>query len=84
MNAKWLNADKVRTEYNDWDFSAEGRGDRQNRMRDLAKKLRDEGNYVVADFVCPTKEARKLFGADFTIWMDTIEKGRFDDKSNVC
>ena len=54
-----------------------------NRMRDLAKKLRDEGNYVVADFVCPTKEARKLFGADFTIWMDTIEKGRFDDTNQM-
>ena len=60
LNAKWLNADKVRTEYNDWDFSAEGRVRQANRMRDLAKKLRDDGNYVVADFVCPTKEARKL------------------------
>ena len=63
LNAKWLNADKVRTEYNDWDFSEEGRVRQANRMRDLAKKLRDEGNYVVADFVCPTREARKLFGA---------------------
>ena len=61
LNAKWLNADKVRTEYNDWDFSEEGRVRQANRMRDLAKKLRDEGNYVVADFVCPTREARKLF-----------------------
>ena len=83
LNAKWLNADRVRTEYNDWDFSAEGRVRQANRMRDLAKKLRDEGNYVVADFVCPTKEARKLFGADFTIWMDTIEKGRFDDTNQM-
>ena len=83
LNAKWLNADKVRTEYNDWDFSAEGRVRQANRMRDLAKKLRDDGNYVVADFVCPTKEARKLFGADFTIWMDTIEKGRFDDTNQM-
>ena len=83
MNAKWLNADKVRTEYNDWDFSAEGRVRQANRMRDLAKKLRDDGNYVVADFVCPTKEARRLFGADFTIWMDTIEKGRFDDTNQM-
>ena len=83
LNAKWLNADKVRTEYNDWDFSAEGRVRQANRMRDLAKKLRDDGNYVVADFVCPTKEARRLFGADFTIWMDTIEKGRFDDTNQM-
>ena len=83
LNAKWLNADKVRTEYNDWDFSEEGRVRQANRMRDLAKKLRDEGKYVVADFVCPTREARKLFGADYTIWMDTIEKGRFDDTNQM-
>ena len=83
LNAKWLNADKVRTEYNDWDFSEEGRVRQANRMRDLAKKLRDEGNYVVEDFVCPTREARKLFGADYTIWMDTIEKGRFDDTNQM-
>ncbi len=37
----------------------------------------------MADFVCPTREARKLFGADYTIWMDTIEKGRFDDTNQM-
>ena len=83
MKAKWLNADKIRSEYNDWDFSEEGRIRQANRMRDLAKKLRDQGNYVIADFVCPTREARKLFGADYTIWMDTIEKGRFDDTNQM-
>ena len=83
LNAKWLNADKVRTEFNDWDFSPEGRARQANRMRDLAKKLRDEGNYVVADFICPTKESRKLFGADYTIWMNTIEKGRFEDTNQM-
>ena len=83
LNAKWLNADKVRAEYNDWDFSEEGRVRQANRMRDLANKLKEEGNYVVADFVCPTREARKLFGADYTIWMDTIKKGRFDDTNQM-
>ena len=83
LNAKWLNADKVRAEYNDWDFSEEGRVRQANRMRDLANKLKEEGNYVVADFVCPTREARKLFGADYTIWMDTIKKGRFEDTNQM-
>ena len=83
LNAKRLNADEVRKAANDWDFSEEGRVRQANRMRDLAKKLRDEGNYVVADFVCPTREARKLFAADYTIWMDTIEKGRFDDTNQM-
>ena len=76
INAKWLNADKVRKEANDWDFSDEGRKRQAKRMSDFAEKYKTQGHYVVADFVCPTKEARKLFGADFTIWMDTIEKGR--------
>ena len=83
LNAKWLNADKVRTEYNDWDFSEEGRVRQANRMRDLAKKLRDEGNYVVADFICPTPEARSLFPADYIIWVDTIKEGRFDDTNKM-
>ena len=83
LNAVWINADQVRKEADDWDFSEEGRVRQANSMRDLAKKLRDEGSYVVADFVCPTREARKLFAADYTIWMDTIEKGRFDDTNQM-
>ena len=83
LNAKWLNADKVRAEYNDWDFSEEGRVRQANRMRDLANKLKEEGNYVVADFVCPTPEARNLFPADFVIWVDTIKEGRFDDTNKM-
>ena len=83
LKAKRLNADEVRKEANDWDFSEEGRKRQAKRMANFAIKLKDEGNYVVADFVCPTREARKLFGADYTIWMDTIEKGRFDDTNQM-
>ena len=83
LKAKRLNADEVRKAANDWDFSEEGRKRQAKRMADFAVKLKNDGNYVVADFVCPTKEARKLFGADFTIWMDTIEKGRFDDTNQM-
>ena len=79
INAKRLNADEVRKEANDWDFSEEGRTRQSKRMADLAKKIKDEGNYVVADFICPTPEARSLFPADYIVWVDTIKKGRFDD-----
>ena len=83
LNAKRLNADEVRKEANDWDFSEEGRKRQAKRMANFAIKLKNEGNYVVADFICPTPEARSLFPADFIIWVDTIKEGRFDDTNKM-
>jgi adenylylsulfate kinase len=61
LDAKRLNADEVRKEANDWDFSEEGRKRQSKRMADFAIKLKKEGNNVIADFICPTPEARALF-----------------------
>ena len=83
VNAKRLNADEVRKEANDWDFSEEGRKRQAKRMADFALKLKNQGNYVVADFICPTPEARSLFPADFVIWVDTIKEGRFYDTNQM-
>ena len=83
INAKRLNADEVRKAANDWDFSEEGRTRQAKRMAEFALKLKNEGNYVVADFICPTPEARKLFPADYVVWVDTIQKGRFDDTNQM-
>ena len=83
INAKRLNADEVRKAANDWDFSPEGRTRQARRMADFALKLKREGNYVVADFICPTPEARKLFPADYVIWVDTIKAGRFEDTNQM-
>ena len=83
LNAKRLNADEVRKEANDWDFSEEGRIRQSKRMADFALKLKEKGNFVVADFVCPTPEARALFPADFIVWVDTIKEGRFDDTNKM-
>ena len=83
IKAKRINADEVRKEANDWDFSEEGRKRQAKRMAELAKKLKEEGNNVVADFICPTPEARSLFPADYMIWVDTIKKGRFDDTNKM-
>ena len=83
IKAKRLNADEVRKEANDWDFSEEGRKRQAKRMSDFALKLKNEGNNVIADFICPTPEARKLFPADYTVWVDTIQKGRFEDTNQM-
>ena len=83
INAKRLNADEVRKAADDWDFSAEGRVRQAKRMADFAVKIKNEGHYVIADFVAPTPEARKLFPADYIIWVDTIKKGRFEDTNQM-
>ena len=83
INAKRLNADEVRKAADDWDFSAEGRVRQAKRMADFAVKIKSEGHYVIADFVAPTPEARKLFPADYIIWVDTIKKGRFEDTNQM-
>ena len=83
FNAVWLNADEVRKEADDWDFSPEGRQRQSSRMRTLAEKAVNENRVVVADFVCPTQQTRKEFGADYTVWMNTIKQGRFDDTNKM-
>ena len=83
LNAKRLNADEVRKAANDWDFSNEGRQRQAKRMAEFASNLKNDGNYVVADFICPTAEARNLFPADYIIWVDTIKEGRFEDTNKM-
>lgn len=83
LKAKWVNADKVRSEANDWDFSNEGRIRQANRMKKIAEDFKREKYIVIVDFICPTPQTRDIFGADFIIWMDTIEKGRFEDTNKL-
>lgn len=83
IKSKRLNADEIRRAANDWDFSEEGRIRQSRRMSEVALKLKNEGNNVIADFICPTPEARKLFPADYIVWLDTIQKGRFDDTNQM-
>ena len=83
IECKRLNADEIRKAANDWDFSLEGRKRQAKRMCDEALRIKKEGNNVIADFICPTPEARKLFPADYIIWVDTIKEGRFDDTNKM-
>jgi len=77
----WFNADEIRKKYNDWDFSREGRIRQSIRMFDFA--ISCSGDFVICDFVAPLTEQRNNFKADWTIWMDTIDAGRFEDTNRA-
>ena len=77
----WLNADDVRKKYNDWDFSREGRIRQSLRMLEFALTVNTD--YVICDFIAPIPEMRNNFKADWTIWMDTIDAGRFEDTNQM-
>ena len=85
LKAKWVNNDEVRKAANDWDFSEEGRVRQAKRVADIAEQFKKEGNYdyLVADYICPTPQTRKLFNADYVVWVNTIKKGRFDDTNKM-
>ena len=68
LKAKWLNADEVRKEANDWDFSPEGRTRQAKRMWSKAEEYRGQGHHVVADFVCPTPQGRLRASARLRNW----------------
>jgi hypothetical protein len=77
----WFNADEIRKRFNDWDFSKEGRIRQSLRMAEFALKCTSD--YVICDFVAPLVEMRNNFKADWTIWIDTIDSGRFDDTNKA-
>lgn len=77
----WFNADEIRKKYNDWDFSTEGRIRQSLRMAQFA--LISDSDFVICDFVAPLPEMRHNFKADWTIWMDTIDSGRYEDTNKA-
>ena len=70
-----INGDEVRESHKDWDFSPGGRLRQAERMARLAKK--SEAQFVIADFIAPTKETRDVFNADMLIWLDTVKTSKY-------
>jgi len=83
LGCAWFNADEVRTMANDWEFSEDARIRQARRMANLANFEKGEGRTVICDFVCPIELTRYTFDADITIWMDTIDAGRFADTNKM-
>ena len=80
-SVSWFNADDVRKQYNDWDFSHEGRVRQAGRMKILTGLSLAE--FAICDFVAPLPEQRDLFDAAWTVWVDTISEGRFVDTNQI-
>jgi adenylylsulfate kinase len=78
LHCVYFDADEVRNDHGDWDFSPEGRIRQAIRMRWLSK-----AESCICDFVCPTEELRDIFEADFVIWMDTLDKSRYKDTNQI-
>jgi len=84
LNAAWFNADAVRQDiHKDLGFTDEDRLEHARRMSKLCDWSTLGGGYVIADFVCPTKETREAFGADFVVWVDRILEGRYADTNKI-
>ena len=81
VGVDWFNADDIRKKYNDWDFSNEGRIRQSLRMFQFA--IECTGEFVICDFVAPLVEMRNNFKADWTIWVDTIKEGRYEDTNKA-
>jgi hypothetical protein len=84
LNAAHLNGDEVRANINrDLGFSVADRIEHARRIGWMCDRIVEGGGIVVADFVCPTPETRAAFGAAFTIWVDRIKQGRFEDTNKL-
>jgi adenylylsulfate kinase len=74
-----INADEVRKEHNDWDFSDEGRLRQANRI----KSLSDKYTVVVCDFIAPKPIHRRIINANILIWMDTVSSSQYKDTDDL-
>ena len=78
-----INGDDIRKRYKDSDFSIAGRIKQADRMRHIADGVELAGKIAIIDFVCPLALTRDKIQADYTVWMDTIDKGRYNDTNII-
>ena len=81
LSIEHLNGDRVREQFNDWDFSHAGRIRQARRMAELAKQ--SDAEWVLIDFICPLQEMRDIVKADWVVWVDTLAKSRYEDTNKM-
>jgi adenylylsulfate kinase len=81
VSVDWFNADEVRKDHNDWDFSREGRLRQSYRMLYLANN--SKADVILLDLVAPLADMRDILKPDYTVWLNTIPEGRYEDTNRV-
>jgi adenylylsulfate kinase-like enzyme len=84
LSAVVFNADGIRTNLSpELGFILEDRIEHPRRVGWMCDRVVEAGGAVIADFICPTPETRAAFGDAFTIWVDRISSGRFEDTDRM-
>ena len=79
LNYKHLNADELRAEANDWDFTPVGR---MRQAQRIANRLKMYDN-VIVDVIAPLKIHRAVIRADKIIWMNTRTESKYKDTDAI-
>lgn len=74
-----INGDDIRSLYDDWDFSIDGRMIQAERMNDIANNMDD----CIIDFIAPLQKMRDIIDADFVIWVNTIQSSEYADTDAI-
>jgi hypothetical protein len=87
LSAVHFNADDIRQNVNkDLGFSQTDRVEQARRIGWLCDQVVKAGGFAIADFICPTPEARAAFmegGDAFVVWMDRVKESVFEDTNRM-
>ena len=84
LGAVHFNADDVRKSvYRDSGFTRENAVEHARRMGRYCDSVTVAGRFAIADFICPTPEARQAFGPAFVVWVDRIQGRRYADANQL-
>jgi len=91
-NSSLIHADNVRKDvnYENLDLRGNNKNMAFHHMKEVLlakhlKKLIDskDNDYVIVDFVAPTKESRTILCANVGVWLDTIQNKKYKDTTNI-
>jgi adenylylsulfate kinase len=91
MGAVHFNADWARGTITSYlSFTEKDRQIQARTLGQLGSLLVEQGKWCIVDFICPTRTTRSNFYNHFkfttdvfSVWMNTINKGRFEDTNKI-